>query len=205
MRAQRQRQRGFIGISFTNSRSVKIASGWKATTTAELKVKITRDVPLTTYLFTDFFQGFEQVAAVQAIFGPATGQVLSTLRVEFSGRRGYMGVNPDDGHLLISATYLRTGNLEEIYLDLIHELVHVKQFMEGRELFDDHFSYVERPTEVEAYRHTVQEARRIGFNDERICEYLKTEWMTDEEFKQLANTLGVQCEQVPKVKKPGRT
>jgi hypothetical protein len=161
-------------------------------------------VPLTTYPFTDFFQGFERVVAVQELFGQETEKVLSSLRVEFSGRRGYMGVNPDDGHLLISAPYLRNGNLEEIYLDLIHELVHVKQFMEGRELFDNHFSYTERPTEVEAYRHTVKEARRIGFAEERICEYLKTEWMTDEEFECLAKTLNVQCRQTPTTRKPGR-
>jgi hypothetical protein len=154
-------------------------------------------VPLTTYPFTDFFQGFEQVAAVKEIFGPDTDKVLSQLRVEFSGRRGYMGVNPDDGHLLVSAPYLRSGNLEEIYLDLIHELVHVKQFMDGRELFDDHYSYTERPTEIEAYRHAVKEARRIGFDEARICDYLKTEWITDPEFKCLAKTLGVHCRAVP--------
>jgi hypothetical protein len=67
----------------------------------------------------------------------------------------------------------------------------VKQFLEGKELFDNNHSYVDRPTEVEAYHHVVQEARNLGLNDERICEHLKTEWMSDEDLKQLANTLNV--------------
>lgn len=174
-------------------------------TNSQLKVKITRDVPLTTYPFTDFFKGFEKVEAVKKIFGQGTESVLSTLRVEFAGMRGYMGVSPDDGHLLVSAAYLKKGDLVDIYLDIIHELVHVKQFMERKELFDDNFSYTERPTEIQAYRHTVKEARKIGLNEEKICEYLKTEWMTDEEFERLAKTLNVECERIPRTKKPGRT
>jgi hypothetical protein len=63
--------------------------------------------------------------------------------------------------------------------------------MEGKELFDDRYSYVDRPTEVEAYEHTVEEARRLGLNDDRICEYLKTEWMSNNEMKRLAKTLNV--------------
>jgi hypothetical protein len=117
--------------------------------------------------------------------------VLSNLRVEFVGRRGYMGVSEVDGHMIVSADYLRTGNRLDIYLDFIHELVHVKQFMEGKELFDHNFSYVERPTEVEAYKFAVEEARRLGLSDKRICDYLKTEWMDDEEFKRLAKAVDV--------------
>jgi len=76
-------------------------------------------------------------------------------------------------------------------LDVIHELVHVKQFMEGKDLFESGYSYVDRPTEVEAYRHAVEEARRLGLNDKRICQYLRTEWMSDEDLKQLADSLNV--------------
>jgi hypothetical protein len=147
---------------------------------SRLKVKITRDVPVATYPFAEYFKGFEKVEAVRKIFGEKTNTVLNNLRVEFAGMRGYMGVSNVDGHLLVSALYLKQGDLIDIYLDIIHELVHVRQFLEGKELFDDRFSYEERPTEIEAYRHAVEEARRLGLSDERICEYLRTEWMTDE-------------------------
>ncbi|HVP40479.1 MAG TPA: hypothetical protein VMS95_00825 [Candidatus Krumholzibacteriaceae bacterium] len=160
---------------------------------SRLKVKITREVPVTTYPFTDYFKGFERIEAVRKIFGEKTESVLQNLRVEFAGMRSYMGVSNVDGHILMSARYLKDGDIMDIYLDIIHELVHVRQFNEGKELFDDNFSYTERPTEIEAYRVAVEEARNLGLSEERICEYLRTEWMADDEFKQLAKAVGVDC------------
>ncbi len=155
-------------------------------------MKIPRNVKITTHPFTKFFKDFENVDAVKQIFGEKTKEVLSNLQVEFAGFRGYMGVSDIDGHMIISAYYLNNGDLTDIYLDIIHELVHVKQFMEGKELFDDRYSYVGRPTEIEAYRHAVEEARRLGFDDARICQYLKTEWMSERELKKLVKALNVE-------------
>ena len=146
-----------------------------------------------THVFMECFKGFDEVAAVRGIFGEKTTEVLSNLKVDFTLFSGYMYVDSSNGHLVVSSRYLKTGNKLDIYLDLIHELCHVKQLMEGRELFDPNYSYVERPTEIEAYRYTVQEARRLGLSDERICEYLKTEWMSDRDFKFLAKTVNVKC------------
>jgi hypothetical protein len=146
-----------------------------------------------TYQFSDFFKGFEQVAAVKQIFGEKTSEVLRNLKVEFTWIGGYMWVSSLDGHLVVSSRYLNEGDRIDIYLDLIHELVHVLQFMEGKELFDAEYSYTERPTEVDAYRYAVEEARRLGLSDERICQYLKTEWMSYEDLKKLAKALNVKC------------
>ena len=148
---------------------------------------------MVTHPFTDYFKGFEKVEAVRRIFNGKTEEVLANLRVEFAGFRGYMGVSDSDGHLLISARYLNEGDLTDLYLDIIHELVHVRQFMEGKELFDSDYTYIERPTEVEAYRVAVEEAKRLGLSEERICEYLRTEWMSDEDFKRLTKSMGFQC------------
>lgn len=161
----------------------------------QLKVKILRNAQIHTYPFTDYFQGFEKVEAVKQIFRDKTNEVLSNLRVEFvSSRRAYMGVSDADGHLIVGAHYLKNGDITEIYLDVIHELVHLKQFMDGKELFESRYNYVDRPTEIEAYRVAVEEARRLGLSDRQISTYLRTEWMTDEEFKRLASTLNVKCE-----------
>jgi hypothetical protein len=65
--------------------------------------------------------------------------------------------------------------------------------MDGKELFDGRFEYVDRPTEIEAYRYTVKEARRLGLSEERICQYLKTEWMSEEDLKKLARHVEVGC------------
>jgi hypothetical protein len=144
--------------------------------------------------FTDYFKGLEKVQAVREIFGERTEEVLHNVKVEFTWFGGYMSVNGRNGHIMISSNYLNNGDRVDIYLDLIHELVHVKQFMEGKELFDTHYSYTERPTEVEAYRYAVEEARRLGLSEERICQYLKTEWMSDNDLKRLAASLNVKCE-----------
>jgi hypothetical protein len=149
----------------------------------------------TTHPFSDYFRGFDKVEAVRRIFGDKTERVLSDLKVEFVWAGGYMGVNSANGHLMVSPKYLNEGDRTDVYLDVIHELVHVRQFMEGKELFDSRYSYVERPTEVEAYRHTVEEARRLGLSDERICQYLRTDWMSEKELKQLASAMNVRCEQ----------
>jgi hypothetical protein len=162
----------------------------------QLKVKILRNPRVQTYPFTDFFKGFEKVEAVRRLLGETTKDVLSNLRVEFhSLRRGYMGVSDIDGHLFVGAHYLKNGDIVDIYLDIVHELVHVKQFMDGKELFEERYDYVERPTEVEAYRIAVEEARRLGLSDKRICSYLRTEWMSDDDLKRLANTLSVKCDE----------
>lgn len=146
-----------------------------------------------TCVFTDYFKNFEKLEAVRGIFGEKTEEVLRNLKIDFTWFGGYMFVDSSNGHLVVSARYLNSGDKVDIYLDLIHELCHVRQLMEGKELFDTRYSYVERPTEVEAYRYTVQEAKRIGLRDERICEYLKTEWMSDKDLKFLAKAVSIKC------------
>jgi len=138
--------------------------------------------------FMDLFKGFEKVAAVKAIFGEKTEEVLRKLKVEVTWF-GYMGVDDSDGHMMVNGRYLNSGNKTDIYLDVVHELCHVKQWMEGRELFDPEYDYVDRPTEVEAYRYTVQEAKRIGLDRERILQYLKTEWMSEEDLNKLVKNI----------------
>lgn len=143
--------------------------------------------------FAVYFRDFENVEAVRGIFGEKTIEVLQNLKVDLIWFGGYMYVNSYNGHLVVSARYLKNGDKIDIYLDIIHELCHVKQFLEGKDLFDPRYSYVERPTEIEAYRYTVQEARRLGLSDRRICEYLKTEWISDRDLKFLAEAVNVTC------------
>jgi len=146
-----------------------------------------------TYLFTDYFKGLEKSRAVRNIFGEKTEEVLRNLRVEFTWVRSYMWVNNTDGHLTVSTHYMDNGDRIDIYLDLIHELVHVRQFMEGKELFDNRYNYIDRPTEIEAYKHAVEEAKKLGLSDEKICRYLKTEWMSNDDLKRLAKALNISC------------
>lgn len=159
---------------------------------AKLAVEIERDVPVDLRPFTDYFRGFEKVAAVKSVFGKQTKDVLRNLKVEFfSSKFGYMSVSDVDGHILMSAHHLKNSEEKILYLDIIHELFHVKQFMEGKKLFQDEFEYVDSPIEVPAYRFTVEEARRIGMEKEEISEYLKVEWVDAKQHKRLLKTLGL--------------
>ena len=155
-------------------------------------VQIPTDVPIAEHPFNEYFKGFEKLPAVREIFGNETDHVLQELRVEFfSSKFGYMGVSDEDGHLVVSAYYLKNGDPMSKYLDIVHELVHVRQYREGKPLFDESFEYHERPTELEAYSHAVKEARRLGLSDDEIFEYLKVDWMSEEEVRKLSRTLDV--------------
>ena len=157
----------------------------------ELEVTIIRRASGDSCLFPELFQGFEKVAAVKHIFGAKTKQTLKSVRILFSTKKGYLHVDNDTGDIIISSPYLQTAAERDFYLDLIHELVHVKQFKEGKDLFDKKYSYVDRPTEIEAYTVAVDEARRIGMTEPEIVDYLKVEWVDDEDFKRLLRALGV--------------
>ena len=141
--------------------------------------------------FMEYFKGFEKNRAVQGIFGKQTEKVLKNLKVDFIWF-GYMGVSDGDGHLMVNKRYLSTGSKQDIYLDVIHELCHVKQHMEGRDLFDPRYDYVDRPTEIEAYRYSALEAKRIGLSASEIRLYLKTEMMSSQALDRLITNMGIE-------------
>jgi len=154
--------------------------------------KIEREGPLNRYNFTDFFKGFDQVPIIKKTFGKNVVDILNNLEVEFNSfRRGYMGVSDDDGHLVVNTHHLKNSDYKILYLDVVHELIHVKQFMDGKNLFDEDYEYVDRPTEIEAYQITVDEAKKIGMDNDEIFDYLQVDWIDDESHKRLAKTVGI--------------
>jgi hypothetical protein len=154
-------------------------------------VRILKNVAAPQCMFTCNFRGFDEVEAVKGLFGEEATDVLAALEVEFTNETVYMRVSNADGHLLINPDYFLEADLTEIYLDVIHELVHVKQFLEGKRS-DIETAYVERPLEIEAYNITVAEAKTIGVSENEIIDYLNSELVNDEELKQLAGTLGIE-------------
>jgi hypothetical protein len=163
---------------------------------ARYGVTIDRNPPTVLRPFTRYFRGFDRNPAVRELFGDRTEKVLREQKVEFfSTRFGYMGTSDVDGHLLISTNYLQRGSPRDLYLDLVHELAHVRQFRDGERLFYPKLSYVDAPSEIEAYRFTVKEGRRIGLSDRELFDYLTIEWIEPAELRRLARHTGVQ---VPK-------
>lgn len=57
-----------------------------------------------TYSFTDYFKGFQNVEAVKRIFGEKTDEVLRNLRVEFTPLGGFMWVMARMGILWLIPT-----------------------------------------------------------------------------------------------------
>jgi hypothetical protein len=128
----------------------------------------------------DIFTGEEEIDGV-----------LARLKVFVEDHPHEMYVDNDDGSITIGLTHLQRASDAFLYLDIIHELCHVKQHLEGRNLYDRGKSYVDRETEIEAYLVTVQEARRIGLNEEAITNYLRVSWITPEEHQRLARRMAV--------------
>lgn len=159
---------------------------------SQLGVRIHRRAPTKLHPFTKYFEGFEENPTVRRLFGRETSKVLRTLKVEFfSARFGYMGTSDVDGHLLVSTHHLSDGDFRTVYLDVVHELCHVRQFRRHQPLFYPKLSYVDAPSEIEAYRWTVREGRRIGMTDRELVDYLKVEWITPLEHRRLARRMGV--------------
>ncbi len=99
-------------------------------------------------------------------------------------------VTPDDV-VVTSGEHLRKSPALVLYLDIIHELLHIVQRWDGRPLWDEAFSYVDRPTELEAYRFGIREARRLGVGDEFLDDYLRVLWVTAKDHRRLLRNLGV--------------
>lgn len=155
--------------------------------------KVKRDLPEGRYRLRDVFSGFEDIEALKKCVGRPgfLSKMINDSYVTLTPDSGYMYVNDEDGSIVIGLEYLKSADIRYLYLDLIHELVHVKQLLEGKELFDESYSYVDRPTEIEAYKCAVEEARKIGMGDDAIAEYLYVEWITRKEHARLLRTLGV--------------
>jgi ribosomal protein S18 acetylase RimI-like enzyme len=155
-------------------------------------VRMNRDADAgTTRPFAEVFSGFERVESVKRLFGLDIDEVVSSLKISLDSPRGYLRVDGETGNIIINPEYLRTGHERHLYLDVIHELAHVKQFREGKELYDRRYAYFERPTEIEAYKVAVEEARRIGMDNEEIVEYLRVEWVTEVEFERFVSMMRI--------------
>jgi hypothetical protein len=151
-----------------------------------------RDAEPGTYPLTYIVYGLANSPAVQTLF-PEAGkldEILNSTIVTVVAGKGFMRVD-SDGTIFVAEEHLRSSDERVVYLDFVHELVHVKQAREGRSLFDRSIRYVDKDTEVEAYTITIAEGRRIGMGENELGDYLDVPWITGEEFERLKKKLGV--------------
>ncbi|MDE1867389.1 MAG: hypothetical protein KGI08_06740, partial [Thaumarchaeota archaeon] len=117
--------------------------------------------------------------------------VFSKTKVVVDTSSTYMHVKNEDATIVIGLDHLKNSDKIILYLDIVHELVHVKQQRQGLDLYDKSYSYVDRPTEIEAYVVAVKEAKRLGMEHNEIMNYLEVEWITQDEHKRLATHVGL--------------
>ncbi len=152
-----------------------------------------RDVAPGEYRVGDVFEGLDGSHTLSTLY-PDEGERAAAIRetklfVSTEDMYGY--VDDEDGAIYFGHEHLTKGERVVVYLDILHELVHVKQLKEGRDLYDKRYAYVDRPTEVEAYALVVEEARRLGMPDDQVAEYLYVEWASPQDHERLCRRLGV--------------
>jgi hypothetical protein len=118
-------------------------------------------------------------------------EVLAKTFVNVVPEDAYCYIDDERGWVNLGLGYLKTGDERTLYLDILHELTHIRQWHEGKELWDRRFAYVDRPTEIEAYQVAVDVARGLGMTDGEIADYLRVEWTSHDEHARLCQRLGV--------------
>jgi hypothetical protein len=106
-------------------------------------------------------------------------------------RYGYEMMASSGEAIVVGGSHHARSPALVLYLDIIHEFLHLLQRARDRDLWPAKVPYVDRPTELEAYRHSLKEARRLGADDDFLREYLKVEWISPKEFERLLRHLGV--------------
>jgi hypothetical protein len=155
--------------------------------------RINRQAGFGEYRILEIFPDLKKPSIFSDIFGDRSfvEEVFKNTGVRIIKQQTDMFVDNDDGTINIGIQHLKESDTEVLYLDIIHELVHVRQQREGLDLYDRSKAYVDRETEIEAYEYTIKEARKIGLSEKEILDYLSVEWITPEEYRRLADRLGV--------------
>jgi len=156
------------------------------------EVRVNRKVRAGKRTILEVFPGLHRTKAFRALFDDGLrAEVLRDCRIDVVPEDMYMYIDDEAGNVMAGLDYLRTGEERVLYLDILHELTHIRQWHEGKELWDRRYSYVDRPTEVEAYQVAVDEARRLRMRDRDIADYLRVEWTSKADHERLCRRLGV--------------
>ena len=156
-------------------------------------IKINRNITPGDYSLAEIFNGLKEVSILMKVFKTKEelDDVFLKTKVIVEESDHYMYVKNDDASVVIGFSHLKNSDPKILYLDIIHELVHVMQQRQGLDLYNKSYAYVDRPTQIEAYEIAVLEAKNLGMNDKEILDYLLVEWITPEEHKRLASHVGL--------------
>jgi len=128
---------------------------------------------------------------VQVIPGPTWMYVSPHVAPPFAKEAGWTPFTSRTDCIVVGRRHLARSAAITVYLDILHELYHIFQRREGRELWDIAHGYAGSPTEIEAYRFVAAEARRLGASEAYLREYLRVEWIDAREYARLVRNVGV--------------
>ena len=112
-------------------------------------------------------------------------RLLEKARVRIEPCNGFVWVDDEAPAIILTEHYYRRGSPRDLYLDLLHELTHLRQLAEGQGLWDESFRYVDRPTEIEGYAVAIEEGRRLGMTETEVVRHLSNPWMTPADVARL--------------------
>ncbi|MBX8634056.1 MAG: hypothetical protein KIY10_01330 [Thermoplasmata archaeon] len=157
-------------------------------------VNIWRDPAPGPHLLREIAEGIEQVGEIRRILNRYSLDLdfIRRITVMIDDENDfYMYVNDKSGQVIVCRDHLLNSDLKTVFLDIIHETVHIFQLSLGMDLFDKKYRYIDRPTELEAYEAAVAEGKKLGMADSELFDYLAVDWVNDSDHLKLAEKLGV--------------
>jgi hypothetical protein len=115
----------------------------------------------------------------------------------WAGKYGWKPFTSPADCIVVGKRHLSKSPSMIVYLDILHEFTHILQRRAGRELWNIEQGYVDSPTEIEAYRFSIAEARRLGVSDSFLRNYLKVEWVSARDHQKLLKNVGVDSSRRP--------
>jgi hypothetical protein len=152
---------------------------------------VNRTLSCGTHPYRLFLPRFEESPAVRLIATPAVpiGPLLDDARIKIKNGEGYCYVDVRIPAIVLMEGYYHNANPLDLYLDLAHELTHLRQLAEGRNIWDHSLHYVDRPTEIEGYAVAVAEGMRLGMTEEQVLQHLSNPWLNDDEVMRLRKNI----------------
>ncbi len=142
--------------------------------------RVTRALPRGEYAYLALLPRVQESPAARRIDCPAMPlrRLLDGARVRIEPGDGFVWVDDEAPAIILIEHYYRSGHPHDLYLDLLHELTHLRQLAEGCDLWDERLPYVDRPTEIEGYAVAIEEGCRLGMTEPEILHHLSNPWMT---------------------------
>ncbi len=153
--------------------------------------RVVRTLDSGTHPYRSLLPRFEESPAARRVESETfpIGPLLDGARVRIKIHKGYCFVDVQIPAIVLSMDYYARANPLDLYLDLAHELTHLRQLAEGKNLWDHSIHYVDRPTEIEGYAVAVEEGLRLGMTEEQIIRHLSNPWLSDTEIARLRKNI----------------